>query len=701
MANDRIYLEETHSASVAVSKLLFFFKRFFTPYIRSITLTVILAFCVTGTDLLLPQLLRIVIDKHLIVNARKIAPDEAPGTGSGFVKTHRQSFIPCAEKNCYFILPDELTNFQEQELKLLEEARILMPEKYYFTKADPQNIELSQKYADLFYCAGDYLFIAYSSLHKLNKKELACLRADDYREIVKISGAFVIILVLGFLFNFSQVYLVEFTSQKIMHDIRTNIFTHLQSLSLSFFTRNPVGRLVTRATNDVHNLHEMFSALFANILKDLFIILGIMGVLFWVNWQLSLVCFALLPFLIGCTAIFSLKSRTAFREVRIKIAAINSFIQENISGISVVKSFSREKLNEINFQKLNHDNYRANMNQTTVFAVFTPVIDLTRLSAMALIIWYGGGKVIQDSISLGTLVVFLYYMRMFFRPIQDLAEKYNIIQSAFASLERIYLLLMDRNVIKDPALPQKPEGINGNIEFNNVSFYYNENEPVLNDVSFSVGNGEAVAIVGPTGAGKTTIIKLLERSYDVQKGSICIGGTDVCEMGKSFLRSQIGLVMQDVFLFAGTIRSNITLGNNSFSDKEVEEALKISNADSFVKRLPAGMNTEVTEGGKTLSAGERQLLSFARAILINPKILILDEATSNIDPLTEGLIQDALEKIMQQRTSLVIAHRFSTIRKADRIIVLHKGHIHEQGTHDELMQKQGLYYRLALLQYIK
>ncbi len=702
MPGNQIHFEETHSITVDITTLLRFFARYFTSYKKMILVSLLLAFCVIVTDLLFPQLLRLVIDRHLTSAARKISLKDVPAGSAEFITAQTQYIIPCAEDECYFILPEGLKNLQDVEIKQLEQDGVMLPDKYYAVRVGPDIADIITKHAGLFYQSGDFVFTQYSNLSKLTTIELKRLRAGDLQGITQITFLALAVLALSFIFNFSQVYIVEYTSQKIMHDIRTGIFTHIQNQCLSFFTKTPVGRLVTRATNDVQNLHEMFNALFASILKDFFILLGILVVLFWTNWQLSLICFVVLPFLVICTAVFSVQSRNAFREVRIKIAAINTKVQENIAGLAVVKSFCREKLNEMRFQQLNHENYLANMKQIIIFAIFNPLVDLTRMSAIALVIWYGGGKTVQEAITLGTLVVFLYYIRMFFRPIQDLAEKYNIIQSAFASLERIYLLLTDSSIIADPSRPKSSntDRLDGKIEFRNVTFGYIDGENVLENVSFSINAGETVAIVGLTGAGKTTVINLLERFYDVQHGSILIDGIDIRDIEKSFLRSHIGLVMQDVFLFGGSLQGNITLGNNQFSRKEIETALEVANASALVKKLPDGLNEDVKEGGKILSTGERQLLSFARAVLINPRILILDEATSNIDPLTERLIQDALEKLLKDRTSLIIAHRFSTIQKADRIIVLHKGRIHELGTPAELMKKEGMYYKLCKLQYL-
>ncbi len=701
MRNDKIHHEEQHNSTVNSIKLILFFKKYFNSYKATMCVTIVLACFAIGSDLILPQLLKITLDCHITVSAQKLSFNTSSTLPEVLLNKQKDLLIPTADKYTFFVINENLKAIPENTLELLRENNFLSPEKYYYTERTPQIENITQNNKELIFVSEKKIFITYEKLKKLKKDELQIIREKDFKGVLTITFYFICILVASFIFTFFQIFIVEFACQKIMHEIRIDIFKHIQSRSHAFFTSNPVGRLVTRATNDVQNLHEMFNAIFANILKDILLIIGIMGVLFWVSWKLALVCFSLIPVLIIASTFFSIKSRKAFRLVRIKIAAMNSKIQENITGIAVVKAFCREKFNILSFNKLNNENYLANMKQTIIFAVFNPVVDGIRLFVTALIIWYGGGEALQEKITIGTLVLFLYYMRMFFRPIQDLAEKYNIIQSALASLERIYLLMNNNELINDPYNPVIPESNDGKIEFKNVSFRYNKDEPVLENISFTVNPGQTVAIVGLTGTGKSTVISLIERFYDIKSGQILIDGVDIQKMKKAFLRGKIGLVLQDIFLFAGTIRSNITLGNDSFSDEEIFRALKTANADQLVKKLPKGLNENVMEGGKTLSTGERQLLSFARAVLINPRILILDEATSNIDPITEDLIQNAMDKITHKRTSLVVAHRFSTIQKADKILVLHKGSIHESGTHDELMREKGLYFKLSNLQHIK
>jgi len=664
--------------------------------------SILLACFAIGSDLILPQLVKLALDSHITVSAQQISFNKKTSADTEkFVNKFKDQLIPSDKNSIFFIINEDIKNISDQDLAYLKETGLISNIKYYYTQLTPRVIKTAEKYKDIVFISDNTIFISYQNLSKLTSSDLRVIRDNDFKGILKITFYFICILLTSLIFTFFQIFIVEYACQKIMHEIRLDIFKHIQSRSHTFFTSNPVGRLVTRATNDVQNLHEMFNAIFANILKDILLIVGITGILLWVNWKLAIVCFSVLPFLIAVSTFFSIKSRKAFRLVRIKIAAMNSQLQENITGIAVIKAFCREKINVKAFKVLNQDNYIANMKQTIIFAVFNPVVDCTRLLVIASIIWYGGGLAIQENITIGTLVLFLYYMRMFFRPIQDLAEKYNIIQSAFASLERLYLLMNNNEQIIDPENAELQEITDGKIEFKNVSFRYNPDEPVLNNISFTVNPGQTFAIVGLTGTGKSTIINLIERFYDIKEGQILIDGIDIRKIKKTDLRCNIGLVLQDIFLFAGTIRSNITLGNDSFTDEEIYSALETANADSLVKKLPKGLNEDVMEGGKTLSTGERQLLSFARAILINPKILILDEATSNIDPITEDLIQNALEKITQKRTSLVVAHRFSTIQKADRILVLHKGKIQESGTHDELMKEKGLYFKLSNLQHIK
>jgi len=447
-------------------------------------------------------------------------------------------------------------------------------------------------------------------------------------------------------------------------------------------------------TNDVENLNEMFKSVMITVFKDIFILTGILAVLLYLNWKLALVCFVLLPFIFGLTLLFSSLARQAFRELREKVAKINAFLQERITGMRIVQLFATEEFQKKTFAEINHENYVAGMKQIRVFAVFMPVMDLFLSFAVALLIWHGGGKVVNEQLSLGSLVAFLSYIQMFFRPIRDIAEKYNIMQSAMASTERIVEFLDHQEEIPEPVHPEKPERVQGHLRFDQVTFGYRKEVPVLKDVTFEVKPGEMVAVVGATGAGKTTVVNLIERFYDPLAGRVLLDGVDLRLWPKKELQRHIGLVMQDVFIFSGSLADNILLGQEQTGPETLERAITQANARSFIQKLPKGMEQEIGEEGSNLSAGERQLLSFARALAHDPKVLILDEATSSVDPETERLIQEAILTMTQKRTTLVIAHRLSTIRRADRILVMHHGRIREQGTHEDLMSQRGLYYKL-------
>src|SRR5215203_1286436 len=519
--------------------------------------------------------------------------------------------------------------------------------------------------------------------------------------VAVIAVLYLAILTLIFASVYAQAYVLQIMGQYIMNDLRRQIFGWLQRLPLAFFDKNPIGRLVTRVTSDVDALNEMFTAGIVSIFGDILLLTGIVGVLFWLDWRLALVAFSIVPLLLLLTSWFKARVRQSFREVRVRIARINAFLQEHITGMSVVQLFNREERAYREFSEINDAHREANVRSIFYYAVFFPGVELITAIGTGLLITVGGGRAVTGAISVGALIAFLQYAQRFYQPLSDLSEKYNILQSAMASSERIFRLLDTPATITSPAAAYRPEAekARGEVEFEDVWFSYKEGEPVVKGISFRVRPGETLAVVGHTGAGKSTLANLLLRFYDVDSGAVRVDGVDVREWDLPRLRRSVAMVLQDVFLFSGTVGANIRLGEDSIDDERVRWAAGEVHALPFIERLPAGFETPVRERGAGLSVGQKQLIAFARALAFDPSILILDEATSSIDTETEQLIQKALDRLLVNRTSIVIAHRLSTIQKADRILVMHKGEIREMGTHQELLALRGIYYRLYLLQY--
>ncbi len=536
--------------------------------------------------------------------------------------------------------------------------------------------------------------------------------AGDLTTAARISGVNRMALLLlatvvgGFIFQYLQLYLMNLTGQRAMFDLRTGLYAHLLRLPLSYYDRSSVGWIQTRLTNDVEALNDMFTSGVVAIFGDVFMLSGIVVFMFVLDARLAAVVMLILPVLLGGTLWFRFKAREAYREVRSRLGRLNAFLQENLMGMRVIQIFTRERQRLERFREINGELRDAHLRTIFFYALFYPGVDFISALVLTALVWFGGGWVIGGSLTFGVLYAFILYVQRFYHPVRDLAEKYNIMQSAMAASERIFALMDEPVLIQAPPVPREPDPPRGRIEFRDVRFRYNTGDGteddapwILKDISFTVEPGQTVAIVGATGAGKTTLTSLLSRFYEPGGGQILIDGIDVREMDPGRLRSLVGVVQQEVFLFSGTIGENINLGDEGITREAVERAARQVNADPFIRRLPGAYDAEVVERGATLSAGQRQLLAFARALAFDPLILVLDEATSSVDTETELLIQDALAALMAGRTTLVIAHRLSTIQKADRIIVLHRGEIRESGTHAELLARRGIYWCLYLLQY--
>jgi ATP-binding cassette subfamily B protein len=647
MPIDNGYFEEKTLGKAYDARLLRRLYLFTRPFTRPILWSVLLVMTITGLDLSVPYVTKIAIDRY-------ITPSGPGGTHT--IETDMQ---------------------------------------------DPSAKTVVDGHPDLFTIHGTRARITADNLAALTESEIATLRAEDLNGLALVAALFLAIIALNFVFNFMQKWIMVYTGNMIMHDLRMHLFRHIQSLPIEFFTRNPVGRLVTRVTNDVHNMDELFTSVIAFIFKDLFLLVGIAAVLILLEWKLALATFTVLPLVGLATAIFSAKARDIFRQLRIKIAEINTRFAETIGGMKVIQLFHNEADNYRMFNTLNHENYQAGMRQIRVLGLFLPMVEVLGVLAGAVVIYTGGRAVLADTLTLGTLVAFIAYIKMFFRPIRDLAEKYNVLQDAMASAERIFLILDTDNRMSPPA----PATANGqplesvaSISLADVSFSYLPGEPVLEGFNLTITAGEVLGVVGPTGSGKTTLINLINRFYEPTSGRLLINGINADDYDLSAYRSKTALVMQDPFLFSETIRDNIFRGDNPMSSTEMDAIFEVSNIRSLINRLPEGADTILSESGGSISSGERQLISIARAFARKPELILFDEATSYIDTQTEIRIQQALEVLMKGRTSVIVAHRLSTVRRADRIIVLNRGRIVESGSHAELMAKKGVYYRLHQLQ---
>ncbi|EQB88959.1 ATP-binding cassette subfamily B protein [Clostridium punense] len=657
------------------SKLMKRLLKFASPYKGLILIVVALMLVVICLDLLMPYIIKNVIDNN--VNSSKAV--------YSITEAERDKSVKIGDK---FVVRGELSEGAKGAL-------------VYNTSNEPFIVEgiveenTSFDIKDNKLVQGKKEFKAY----KITKNDLAILRAQDLKSINTSAIYVLAICIAMFVFNYTQIFILQYTGQKIVYNIRATVFKHVEGLSLSFFDKNPVGRLVTRVTNDVETLNEMYTSVLVYLFKDIFLLLGIIIAMFILDVKLAIVSIVTLPVVIALTMVFRKYDREAYRKVRARLSRINSSLSENITGMKTVQIYGVEDKKFREFDNINNSYSHAAMEQIKVFAIFRPLMDMVYQLALAILIWVGGREVLGMDINLGVLYAFISYIQKFFQPIFDLSEKFDILQSSMASSERIFMLLDNNSIIKDIDKPVEVNRLKGTIEFKNVWFAYNDEDWVLRDVSFKISAGETIAFVGATGAGKTSIISLISRLYDIQKGEILIDGINIKDMKQEDLRRNLATVLQDVFLFTGDIKGNVRLNNEDISDEDVVKACEHVNANVFIEKLPEKYDAAVNERGSTFSQGERQLIAFARALAFNPPILVLDEATANIDTETESLIQDALNKLTQGRTTIIVAHRLSTIRNADKIIVLHKGKIREMGNHEELLQKQGLYSNLYKLQY--
>ncbi|WP_432402042.1 ABC transporter ATP-binding protein [Wukongibacter sp. M2B1] len=675
-------------------KDFYIFKRlmkYARPYMLHIVISLILLGLVVAVEIIQPMLIAKGIDSIIT----------RYNTPYSMVSDGEERLL---ENQIYFDDSKLIKDADNKYTNALKARIILSNESYYYIEGlDAEDLEIlkMQEEKALLVIDGEFIKIGEDrfEVRRLTEEELRLLRKTDYEDLIEFAFIFAVIVLLGSGVQYLMSILLQYTGQKIIYEIRNDVFSHIQDFEIDFFNSMPIGKLVTRVTNDTETINEMYTSVIVNSVKNIFILIGIVIAMLSFNLRLSLLTYTLMPILIIATIVFRRYSKIIYRQIRENVAKVNSFLSEHISGIKIIQTFAKEDDKYDEFVNINSRLNKSNKNQIIAFSIFGPSIYLIKIASTAIVIYFGGKYVLAGVMTIGALIAFTQYISRFFNPVQQLAEQFNVFQSAMASAERIFNLLDRQPALKDKDYAKKLDELEGKIEFKNVWFAYKENEWILKDVSFKINAGEIVAFVGATGAGKTTILNLIGKYYDIQKGEILIDDINIKDIKTENLRKHIGQMLQDVFIYSGDIESNIKLRNKEIADEDMIEASKYVNAHSFIEKIPEKYKHKVYERGATLSAGQRQLLSFARTLVRKPSILILDEATANIDTETEMLIQDALYKIMKGRTTLAVAHRLSTIQHSDRIIVMNKGRIKEQGTHQELLDKKGLYYNLVQLQY--
>jgi ATP-binding cassette, subfamily B, multidrug efflux pump len=743
--NEKSYemTSDTLQTKIYDSKLIGKLLKYLKPYKKLVAVSFLLLFVLTGIELILPLIIKTAVDDHIVPSRNLIVFDDQ-AEFDAFRQRNPKVKINIYEHqgNIFVIFPTDVErHFRTNELQSLTEAGNRIPGNFYIVANEPRAREILQN-SPYYPISEEQIIVNQEIVEQLDNQDIHVLREPSRRALFLFGILFLSLVIFRVIVSFFQIYITHYFSQRAMYDLRQDAFVHLEKMPSSFFDKNPIGRLVTRVTSDVRALDELLSEGLITMAQDFLILIGIIILMLALNWRLALVSYTVVPFVYLLVRHFKVKTRIVYREVRKRVAMLNAALAEDISGIRIIKLFNQYGNKCRQFGNINQSYYEASMAQLKLFAFFRPLIGISRHIAIAIILWYGGGQIIRNTLSLGMLMAFIRYMERFFEPVNHLSEKFNVLQAAMSGAERVFDLIEKEPQDYRDSLTKNIK-FNGDIEFRDIWLTYNLNEKpqekckpeylyketpedgnvelvssctdrsiadkkyqqneehdyVLKNINFSIKAGEKIALVGHTGSGKTSIINLISEMYPHQKGDIIIDGKSIKEYSIFDIRNNIGIVQQDVFLFSGTIRDNIILNNKNISDEEMLKIAKYVNVDYFVSRLPQKYDEPVMERGATLSVGQRQLIAFARVLAYNPSIFILDEATSNIDTETELLIQDALKKVMANRTSIIIAHRLSTIQNVDRIIVLHKGKIIEQGHHNQLISNRNLYFDLYRLQY--